>query len=155
MSAPELHQHASTIVRPGVQASLPEFLAFANTACVRANVPHTVGFAVRLAVEEVCTNIIKHGYGGRSEAGPIALTISTNGNELTVTISDRAPLFRPDDAAPPDIESEWDVRALGGLGWYLVRSSVDEVRHEPAENGGNVVTLVKRMSSPINPEATR
>lgn len=148
MNTIEFQEDAATMVRAGVRALLPELIDFAIAACMRAGAPHDAEFAVRLAVEEVCTNIITHGYDGRPDAGPIALRITNSGDSLTVTIADRAPLFRPNDAAAPNTDAGWEERALGGLGWHLVRASVDEVRHEPAEGGGNVVTLVKRFSSP-------
>jgi len=155
MSGIEFQEDAATIVRPGVHAHLPDFLDFVKEACTRAELDQSAEFAVRLAVEEVCTNVIRHGYGNRDDAGPIALRVAADAENLTITIADRAPLFRPDDAAAPDMESDWELRVLGGFGWHLVRSSVDEVRHEPAAGGGNVVTLVKRISSPaINPEKT-
>lgn len=150
MNTIAFQEDASTIVRAGVRANLSELTDFVIAACMRARAPHETEFAVRLAVEEVCTNIINHGYAGRQDAGPISLRIINDGERLTITIADRAPLFRPDDAAAPDTDAGWEERAIGGLGWHLVRSSVDEVRHEPAVGGGNVVTLVKRISSPDN-----
>jgi anti-sigma regulatory factor (Ser/Thr protein kinase) len=155
MNALRFQEDAETIVRPGVRAELGTFAEFASAACLRAGAAPADGFAVRLAVEEVCANIINHGYGGRANAGPIALSIASSDGRLTITIADRAPLFRPQDAPAPDLESGWDTREAGGLGWHLVRSSVDEVRHAPVDGGGNVVTLVKRISNANQPGETR
>jgi serine/threonine-protein kinase RsbW len=86
---------------------------------------------------------VKHGYGGK-EAGPIDVELCFDSHEITITITDEAPVFDPASVASPDLEAGWEDRAIGGLGWHLVRRVVDEVRHQQREGGGNVVTLVKK-----------
>jgi anti-sigma regulatory factor (Ser/Thr protein kinase) len=44
----------------------------------------------------------------------------------------------------PDLSAGWEDRAVGGLGWHLIRRSVDEVDYGPNPGGGNRLTLVKR-----------
>ena len=94
--------------------------------------------------EEVCTNIITHGYGGGA-AEPVSLAASRRRDALVVTVEDRAPLFDPADAPEPDLAADWSARPIGGVGWHLVRKLMDEVHHEPAGEGGNRVTLVKYL----------
>lgn len=137
-------EDATTIVRPGARRHLPAIMAFVDAAF--ADVPSEPRFALRLAVEEACLNVMTHGYGGREDAGPIALRVDSTADGVTVTIADRAPLFRPADAPAADTESGWAEREPGGLGWHLIRSSVDEVRHEEGAGGGNVLTLVKKLT---------
>jgi anti-sigma regulatory factor (Ser/Thr protein kinase) len=59
-------------------------------------------------------------------------------------VVDRGRPFSPDDAAPPDLDAAWDERPVGGLGWHLVRSVVDEVRYR-REGSENRLTLIKRL----------
>jgi len=98
---------------------------------------------VRLSVEEVCMNVIQHGYRGR-DPGPIRVAVRREGSALTIVISDEAPPFDPADAPPPDLSSDWQQRREGGLGWHVVRSVMDEVRYTRSATG-NVVTLIKRL----------
>jgi serine/threonine-protein kinase RsbW len=123
--------------------NLPAVLGFVERAARAAGADEEAGFAVRLAVEEVFVNIVRHGYGDRS--GPVALTVAAEAPGLVITIRDEAPLFDPALAPLPDLDSGWEDRPLGGLGWHLVRQLVDEVRHAPGATGGNVVKLVKRL----------
>ncbi len=99
---------------------------------------------VRLAVEEVCVNIMSHGYGA-GEAGPIRVAVTEHRRALVITIADEAPAFDPAAAPPPDLTSNWQDRREGGLGWHLVRSVMDEVRHAARQPRGNVVTLIKSL----------
>jgi anti-sigma regulatory factor (Ser/Thr protein kinase) len=54
-------------------------------------------------------------------------------------------VFDPSILSPPDTESDWERREPGNLGWHLVHSVMDEVRHEPRGDRGNIVILAKRI----------
>jgi anti-sigma regulatory factor (Ser/Thr protein kinase) len=44
----------------------------------------------------------------------------------------------------PDITLPLERRPVGGLGIFLSRKLMDEIRHRALPEGGNEVTLVKR-----------
>jgi serine/threonine-protein kinase RsbW len=117
---------------------------FIEAACREVGADEDVAYALRLAMEEVCTNVITHGYTDQ-RPGPITLTFQAGRGQIAMTIVDRARLFSPDDAPPPDLSTDWDDRKVGGLGWFLIRKMTDEVRHEPNPGGGNRVTLIKKF----------
>ena len=118
---------------------------FIDAACRGAGADDSVAYALALAVEEASTNIMVHGYAG-APPGPIALRFHAEPGQITITIADEARPFSPDSVPPPDLTSDLEERKIGGLGWYLIRKMVDEVRHEFKPNGrGNVLTLVKRI----------
>ena len=121
-----------------------------DRATATAQVGPEEAFAVRLAVEEVCTNIIAHGYGGGGSE-PVSVRVSRAPGRLAVAIEDRAPPFDPADVPAPDLGADWAERPIGGMGWHLVRELMDEVRHEPGATGGNRVTLVKYLPEASGP----
>ncbi len=96
---------------------------------------------VVLAVDELATNIMMHGYGGRP--GPIEVTMRAAGGDLMVRLRDLAPPFDPTRAPPPDLLSPIEQRPIGGVGLHLVRHMVDELSYRALRGGGNEVTLVK------------
>jgi serine/threonine-protein kinase RsbW len=96
---------------------------------------------LRLAVEEVCTNIIQHAYGGRP--GPIRIDFRESGSRYLITIEDQAEPFDPSSAPAADLSSGWEERRPGGQGWHLVKNVVEEVRYERTAAPGNRLTLVK------------
>lgn len=130
------------IERPARPSSLGDLLEYVEAAC--AGLPEEAAFAVRLAAEEACQNVISHAYPG-AEPGPVALSIAREGDAVTVTIEDRGVPFDPAAAPAPDLAAPAEERALGGLGWHLVRQVMDEVRHEALPGGGNRNVLVKKI----------
>ena len=123
--------------------SLAAIRAFVEEACRRAGAAPSDAFDLKLAVDEACTNVIEHGYRGRLD-GTIALECEAGADAIRVTIVDRGRPFAPGEVAEPDLEADWQSRRIGGLGWHLIRKSVDEIHYAPDASGGNRLTLVKR-----------
>ena len=121
---------------------LAEIRRFVEDACRKAGADPTACSELKLAVDEACTNIVEHGYAGRT--GPIALTCESDGESVRVVIRDRGAAFDPGSVPAADVTSRWEDRPVGGLGWHLIRSSVDEIDYERDPSGGNRLTLVKR-----------
>ena len=134
------------IVRDARREHLGDLLAFVDHACARAGVAHEVLFDVRLAVEEVVTNVIDHGYAGMP-TGPVTVRFHHDPRQIVVTVEDLARPFDPSRLAQPDVTAPLEQRAIGGLGWHLVHQVMDEVRHAQGDTHGNRVTLVKRLST--------
>ena len=129
----------------GTLQNLSAIRDYMQSACKASGVGERDCFDLQLAVDEIATNIIKHGYRDRI-AGPIDVDLCFDAQEIIITIGDAAAVFDPASVKPPDLESDWEERAVGGLGWHLVRRVVDDVRHRERDGGGNIVTLVKRRS---------
>lgn len=132
---------------PAHVESLAAIRAFVEEACRRAGAGASACFDLKLAVDEACTNIIEHGYAGRTD-GSIALECEADGQSVRVAIVDRGRPFDPEQLPAPDLTAGWRERAVGGLGWHLIRSSVDEIDYGPNPGGGNRLTLVKRSHRP-------
>lgn len=124
---------------------LGDLLAFIERACARAALDPGIAFDVRLATEEVVTNVIEHGYAGADTPGPITLRFHRDAREVVVTIEDLAPPFDPATIHPTDLGAPLEQRRIGGLGWHFVRQVIDEVRYEQRHPRGNRTTLVKRL----------
>lgn len=100
-------------------------------------------FAVQMAVDEACTNIIQHGYGSQQE-GPIEIACHRQDDDCVVTIRDYGRAFDPSAVPQPDIEAPLEQRQEGGLGLYFMRELMDEVRFAFNAQKGNLLTMVKR-----------
>jgi two-component system, cell cycle response regulator DivK len=134
----------AALSRPATLEHLGELVAFAVDAARAVGACDEVWHAVRLAVEEVCLNVMTHGYAGGA-GGPLHVAVERRDDALVVRIADEAPPFDPTRVPQPRLDAPLEEREPGGLGWHLVRAMMDEVRHEPAYPVGNVVTLVKRL----------
>ena len=134
------------ITRDARLESLPALLQFVSSECRSAGATDGDEFALKLAVEEACVNVIVHGYAGR-EPGPVSVAFRSDPDRYVVTIEDRAAPFQPDALPEPDLASGWNEREIGGLGWWLIRKMVDEVEYESRPGRGNRLTLVKRRGA--------
>ncbi len=95
-----------------------------------------------LAVDEACTNIIKHAYNF-SPDGIIKLAIQVNNNKFVVTIIDNGLHFNPELVPEPNIQEYYKQKKIGGLGMYLMRKLMDEVKYSTLSDNKNQVVLVK------------
>ncbi|HET9493768.1 MAG TPA: SpoIIE family protein phosphatase [Chloroflexia bacterium] len=132
------------ISREATVENLPVLRQFVEEACLQAGISEDVTFAFKLAVDEVCTNIVTHGYAGLTP-GPIEVTFRKNAQQAAITITDRGHPFDPDQAARPDLEASWEDRQIGGLGLYFVHELMDRVSYWSDPTKGNHLTMVKRL----------
>jgi serine/threonine-protein kinase RsbW len=125
----------------GIRLAAEAFDAFAASR----GLPLDVLRAVQVTLDEVLSNIVRHGYRGQPE-GRIQIAFRVADGALEVTIQDDAPPFDPLAAALPDLATGLAQRPIGGLGILLTRRLMDDVQYERAE-GGNRLTLRKRMAA--------
>ena len=105
------------------------------------NWPPDLVFQVNLVLEEVAINVINYGHDGGLHEIEIALTSELDA--LTIEVIDDGRAFDPTkDATVPDVTLPMEERSVGGLGVYLVRTMMDEMRYR-REGGRNHLTLVK------------
>lgn len=124
--------------------SVAEFRDFVENACRRAGANDSVCFDLKLVVDEVCSNIVVHGYEGL-EPETITVSFAVDGDDIVITITDHAPPFDPRNAPMPNLDAPASERQPGGLGWYLIRELVDRIEYESGRERGNRLVLVKRL----------
>lgn len=137
---------ARSVVHAGTIENLPRFLGFIDEVCASLDADADTKYALRLAVEEVCINLIEYGYRGRPP-GPIEVIAQDDDDRVTLQIRDRSPPFDPTFSPAPDLTSDAEHRRPGGLGWHLVKQMFDEVRYVADTASGNILTVVKRKAT--------
>ena len=124
--------------------SLATIADFVIKAAQASSLNDKATFEVQMAVDEACTNVIKHGYGEEEEKAKVALCCECAEGDFVVTIRDHGQPFDPDAVPPPDTTCCLDKRPDRGLGLFFMRQLMDEVSfHFDAE--GNELTMVKRI----------
>jgi len=101
-------------------------------------------FEVQMAVDEACTNIIQYAYP--EQKGTITLICELVNDEFTVTIRDRGKPFDPSSVPAPDLHADLSKRRVGGLGIYFMRKMMDEVSYNFHAEGGNELTMRKKLA---------
>lgn len=114
-----------------------------------AEVAHEGGFtektiySLQLAADEAASNIIEHAYQGVANAS-LQITCDMQDDELIITMRDTGKPFDPSNVKQPNLKADLSKRQIGGLGVYLMRKLMDEVRYQSNAKTGNLLTMIKR-----------
>jgi serine/threonine-protein kinase RsbW len=99
-------------------------------------------YAIQTAVDEACSNIIDHAYGGEN-IGEIEIKVKQFEDKLKITLIDKGEPFVPEDVPEPDITSPLEIRKERGLGIFFMRNLMDKVVFKFSHTNGNTLTLIK------------
>ena len=99
-------------------------------------------YSLQLAADEAASNIIEHAYEGISNAD-LDVTCDAHGDTLIITMRDTGRPFDPSKVKQPNLKAGLSDRQIGGLGVYLMRKLMDEVRYESDSKTGNLLTMTK------------
>ena len=102
-----------------------------------------VVFNLDLVIEEAVVNIINYAYP-KEEHQYIYLSAHVHEGSIVFVLTDTGKEFDPTLAPEADITLSADEREIGGLGIFLIRQIMNEVRYQRIE-GKNVLTLEKRL----------
>ena len=100
---------------------------------------------IMLAVDEACTNIIKHAYHSDPD-GKIIVKVEYNSTNFKVIIEDYGITFNPDNVPVPDLRKYHKDKKVGGLGMYLMKALMDEVKYVSVPGKCNRVILSKKIN---------
>jgi len=123
---------------------MPGVLRLVDKAGEEYGLPAETLTDLRLALDEVVTNIVKYAYrdDGRHE---ITIRCVLRGSALETTIEDDGIAFDPLLAAPaPDLDSPVASRRVGGLGVHFLRNLMSEVSYQRLA-GRNRLTLKQEL----------
>jgi serine phosphatase RsbU (regulator of sigma subunit)/two-component sensor histidine kinase len=109
--------------------NLHHFRSFIEEACRKSNLPDDNVETMKLAVDEVCSNLILHGYKG-IPPGNISMALKVLNNELLLEVEDTGHPFDPATLEPPNLEGSIDDREIGGLGVFFVKEMMDDLKYE-------------------------
>ncbi len=116
---------------------------FVSTAARESGFADEEVSKIALAIDEACTNIIKHAYNF-DPAHEIAVTVKRDKKAFEVRIADNGKGFNPGNVPAPDMKEYLSHFRRGGLGVYLMRSLMDKVEYSILP-GKNEVRLVKYL----------
>ena len=106
--------------------------------------PKQAMFDLNVALEEIFTNVIFHGYRDGGEHA-IHVELALRERVVSLTVEDEGIPFNPLDAPPSDETTSIEERSIGGLGIHLVRKLMDGVEYARAGNRNRLV-VTKRIS---------
>lgn len=109
--------------------------------------PEGTRYNVLLALQEMVTNVLRHGYQ-RNEDQPLEVRFAVDAEQFAVTLRDRGPEFDPLTYIPdPAGVADSMPSVCGGFGIQIAREVMDELGYRRAD-GWNELTMVKAVRVP-------
>lgn len=136
-SLTDQHERSSLVMRNDIQ-QIPTLAEWIDMI----GLPKELNMPVNLALEEAVTNVMLYAYPGKS--GQVLVEADKSAKQVIFTISDTGIPFDPTQQDEPDITQSVEERSIGGLGIFLVRQIMDDVRYERKDNK-NILTLTKKL----------
>lgn len=97
---------------------------------------------ITVIVEEVFVNIAHYAYEGAK--GDAIVSIDFEGDDVIIAFKDKGIPFDPLAKEDPDITAPVEDRQIGGLGIYMVKQTMDDVKYERVDDT-NIFTLRKKI----------
>ena len=94
-----------------------------------------LAFGMNLALEEAVTNVILYAYN-KGTNGYVDIDV--------IQYDDTVEPFDPTAVPDADVTLKAEDRQIGGLGIFLVRQIMDDVRYE-YKNGRNILSMTKKF----------
>lgn len=101
---------------------------------------------IELAVDEACSNAIL--YAEPAEPRQIVVDIDPGPERLVITLKDGGPPFEFEEKGKIVLEDQLRTTERGGLGIFIIRQFMDDVRYDYSPEDGNVITMTKVLRQP-------
>ena len=124
--------------------NLPTLLGFLEQKLEEAGCPMKAQMQLCVAAEEIFVNIASYAYAPGTGMATLRLSIRGEPPAVTLSFLDSGVPFNPLEKADPDVTLSAEEREIGGLGIYMTKKTMDDVRYE-YRDGQNILTLVKRL----------
>ena len=131
---------------PAEVEKLPEVLAFLEQHLEEAGCSMKAQMQLAIAAEEIFVNIAHYAYAPETGMATVRLEVSGEPKTAAVTFIDQGVPFDPLAKPDPDVTLAAEDRQIGGLGIYMTKKTMDDVRYA-YQDGQNVLTLKKVMGA--------
>ncbi|MDD4872495.1 MAG: anti-sigma regulatory factor [Kiritimatiellae bacterium] len=137
----------NSLVVPGTLESLSALRQYTMDACTTAGLTKDQAYGLSLAIDEIATNIMVHGYGKNGLTGNISIVAEITDENVTLVMEDTSPEFDARKLAVPPAESlkkPLEERPIGGLGVYLTLQNVDRFDYQRIGGVNRNSFIIKR-----------
>jgi anti-sigma regulatory factor (Ser/Thr protein kinase) len=132
---------------PGTLDSLALVRAYVSEAARTAGLDSGRTYNLCLAVDEIATNIVLHGYEEVDLKGDLIVEALQEPGQLIIRLLDHGRTYDPDQVPKPDLEDPLKQQS-GGWGVFLGKTGVDQFDYTSTDSG-NVHRFVVRLPAEI------
>ena len=124
--------------------NLQDVLDFVEGHMEEMDAPMKVMIQMNIAVEEIFVNIAHYAYKPDTGMAVIQVETDRENNQISITFIDAGKPFDPLAKPDPDVTLSSEERNIGGLGIYMVKKSMDDMRYEYID-GKNTLKITKKL----------
>ena len=124
--------------------SIPAVTAFVDEQLEQYGCPMKAQAQIDIAIDELFSNIAHYAYNPEKGLATVRVEVIEEPLSVIITFIDNGHPYDPLAKADPDVTLSAEERAVGGLGIYLVKQSMDEVTYE-YKDGQNILRIRKKM----------
>jgi serine/threonine-protein kinase RsbW len=136
-----------TLTVPATLDSLRPIGEFVKRVALAATLDQKSTYRLRLAVDELATNVVTHGFEEDRPNEPITLRAEVDPQRLLVHIEDTSPIYDPASQAEPEkLDRPLEEREIGGLGVFLALKGVDEFVHDHSTGRNHNILIMHRTA---------
>lgn len=127
---------------PATVENIEKVTAFVDEQLEQIDCPPKAQMQIDIAIDELFGNIAQYAYN--PETGPATVRVEVTQSPISVVITfiDHGIPYDPLKTAEPDITLSAEERAIGGLGIFMVKKTMDEITYE-YKNGQNILRIRK------------
>jgi len=139
---------------PGTLDALEPIRKYVEGVAQSAGLDHKATYKLCLAVDEIATNVVLHGYEEAGLNGDLMIGSSMENDNLVIELEDHGKPYDPNFHALPnaeDLAERLESREIGGLGIFLALDGVDDIQYASSAKA-NVHRFIVRLEH--EPEST-
>lgn len=130
---------------PASLEKLNEVMGFLEETLDELGCSMKVSMQIQVAAEEIFVNIVSYAYPDREDGmACMQIGMSEDGESVEITFIDSGIPFDPLAKPDPDVTLSAEERAIGGLGIFMVKKTMDQMKYV-YEEGKNQLTMIKKI----------
>lgn len=126
------------------QENLLQVMEFIDRELENAGCAMKAQMQIDVAVDELFSNVAQYAYAPGSGEVTVSLDFHPEDRMAEITFTDGGTPYDPLKKPDPDVTLSAEERQIGGLGIFLVKKTMDDMRYR-YENGKNILTIVKKI----------
>jgi anti-sigma regulatory factor (Ser/Thr protein kinase) len=115
---------------------------FVDETLEAMNCPKKAQMQIDVAIDELFTNIASYAYAPETGKATVRIETEEDPRAAVITFIDRGRPYNPLLAEEPDITLSAEERRIGGLGIFIARKTMDDMRYE-YRDGQNILRIKK------------
>lgn len=129
---------------PATVENIEKVTEFVNSQLEEINCPIKAKMQIDIAIDELFGNIAHYAYNPETGPATVRVEVTEAPISVIVTFIDHGIPYDPLKKDDPDVTLSSEERAIGGLGIFMVKKTMDEITYE-YKDGQNILSIRKDL----------